>query len=260
MWRGAVPALTASGRTAYAVNLLGLGKAAKPAEEYSIELWADQVEELATSVPEPVVLVGNSLGSLVCLEVARRTSLPVALYNCAVGMNSKARPLNVREWVTWPVSWAAQPVFWLVDRLLQSRVAPLLFDAVRGQDTVKQVLQNVYKDATRVDDALVDMIVRPAADPGALDAFVAIFTGDPGPRPEGIVAQIDDDLPIAVIWGDADIVTPIDGPVATFFRRLPAARPNASFTVLADTGHVPFDERPDLALPPLLDFLDRLDA
>lgn len=44
------------------------------------------------------------------------------------------------------------------------------------------------------------MVYGPSNDPGALDAFVSIITGPPGPRPEQLVPSIPS--PILLLWGD----------------------------------------------------------
>lgn len=46
--------------------------------------------------------------------------------------------------------------------------------------SVKSALQGVYKDASRVDDALVQSICTAAEREGAFRAFVRILTGPPG--------------------------------------------------------------------------------
>lgn len=44
------------------------------------------------------------------------------------------------------------------------------------------------------------MVHGPSNDHGALDAFVSIITGPPGPRPEQLVPAIPS--PILLLWGD----------------------------------------------------------
>jgi len=51
--------------------------------------------------------------------------------------------------------------------------------------------------------------VEPSLDTGAVDVFVGVFTGDPGPRPEAMLEKID--CPVLVAWGEADPWTPLDG-------------------------------------------------
>lgn len=153
---------------------------------------------------------------------------------------------------------AGKPLFTLIDALLRSPLSTLLFDKVRTPETVRSLLEGgVYQNAARVDNELVRMLTRPAEDAGALETFVEILTGEPGPRPESLVPRISAQTPIACWWGPEDQVTPLIGVVGQFFRRLPAERASAEFTLLPGTGHCPFDDRPDLASPALIAWLDR---
>ena len=63
----------------------------------------------------------------------------------------------------------------------------------------------------------MDDLYEPSNDVGALDCFVEVYTGDPGPRPEALVPTLN--CPVCVIWGDADQWTPVDGVLANFFKR-----------------------------------------
>lgn len=79
----------------------------------------------------------------------------------------------------------------------------------------------------------MELIYQPSTDEGALDAFVSILTGPPGPRPDHLLSSaIPQQLPLMVLWGDADPFTPADGPVGRFFQALPDTRPGTSFTFL----------------------------
>ena len=274
-WRATLKDVALAGRTVYAIDLLGFGDSPKPALdgtglEYSIELWAQQLQQFVKEVvvaqdgADQAVVVGNSIGSLACVCAAARspaadsTIAGLGLFNCAIGMNSKAEPLPDD-----PPAYAfffalAKPLFVLIDVLLRSPLAGALFDKVRTPETVRSVLEKgVYMNSDRVDDELVNMITRPATDEGALQTFVEILAGDPGPRPEALVGQIDESTPIACWWGPDDQVTPLIGVVGQFFKKLPSERAAAEFTLLPETGHCPFDDRPDIASPALIDWLDR---
>ncbi len=63
------------------------------------------------------------------------------------------------------------------------------------------------------------MVHSPSNDPGALEAFVSIITGPPGPRPEQLIPSITS--PLLLLWGDRDTFTPMDGPVGRYFKSLP---------------------------------------
>ena len=100
------------------------------------------------------------------------------------------------------------------------------------------------------------MILTPAETEGALDAFVAIITGPPGPKPQTLVPGIPS--PMLVLWGDEDPFTPIDGPVGKYFQALPATNPRVTLRMLSSVGHCPHDDRPDLVHAELLPWLAQL--
>lgn len=102
------------------------------------------------------------------------------------------------------------------------------------------------------------IIREPANDEGALDAFVSIVTGPPGPNPAQLIPKIS--LPLLVLWGNQDPFTPIDGPVGKYFSVLPAQQQNISLFVLEGVGHCPHDDRPELVHARLLPWLAQLPA
>jgi pimeloyl-ACP methyl ester carboxylesterase len=79
----------------YAIDLIGFGASDKPVQQYTIELWAelinDFVAEFAAGIP--AVVVGNSIGSLSVLKAAAAAAegqlAGVVLLNSAGAMNNK---------------------------------------------------------------------------------------------------------------------------------------------------------------------------
>jgi pimeloyl-ACP methyl ester carboxylesterase len=98
---------------------------------------------------------------------------------------------------------------------------------------------------------------HPSTDEGALDVFVKVFTGDPGPRPEALMPKID--LPLLLLWGEKDPWTPANGPVAKYFMKLAGERDNLFVETLPDVGHCPHDDRPELAAGRIHHFLRTFD-
>ena len=69
-WRQNIPALAAGGYRVFALDLLGFGGSAKPAIDYTLELWEELLTDFWTElVLEPAVFVGNSIGALLSLMV-----------------------------------------------------------------------------------------------------------------------------------------------------------------------------------------------
>ncbi|PIN11417.1 putative hydrolase/acyltransferase (alpha/beta hydrolase superfamily) [Handroanthus impetiginosus] len=251
-WRRNIPTLAQS-HTVYAIDLLGFGASDKPAGfQYTMEVWAQLILDfLHEVVQKPTVLLGNSVGSLACViaaaESTRSLVRGLVLLNCAGGMNNKA---IVDDWRIKLLL----PLLWFFDFLLKQRgIASYLFNRVRQRDNLRDVLLSVYGNKESVDDDLVEIIRKPALDEGALDAFVSIVTGPPGPNPVQLIPKIT--LPLLVLWGDQDPFTPIDGPVGKYFSSLPSQLPNVKLFLLEGVGHCPHDDRPDLVHEKLLPWL-----
>ncbi|CAF2166059.1 hypothetical protein YC2023_090785 [Brassica napus] len=260
-WRRNINALSKH-HTVYAIDLLGFGASEKPPGfSYTMESWAELILNfLEEVVQKPTVLIGNSVGSLACVIAASEESQRdlvrgLVLLNCAGGMNNKA------VFDDWRIK-LLMPLLLLIDFLLKQRgIASALFNRVKDRhdsENLKNILTNVYGNKDNVDDTLVEIIAGPANSEGALDAFVSILTGPPGPNPITLIPEIT--KPVLVLWGDQDGLTPLDGPVGKYFTSLPGQLPNFNLYVLEGVGHCPQDDRPDLVHERLLPWLAQLSS
>ncbi|KAI4351916.1 hypothetical protein L6164_006217 [Bauhinia variegata] len=254
-WRRNIKIL-AKNYTVYAIDLLGFGASDKPPGfSYTMETWAQLILDfLDEVVQKPTVLVGNSVGSLACVLAASDSSQTLVrglvLLNCAGGMNNKA---IVDDWRIKLLL----PLLWLVDFLLKQRgIASAIFERVKQRENLRNILLSVYGNKDSVDEELVEIIRGPANDEGALDAFVSIVTGPPGPNPVQLMPRIS--MPVLVLWGDEDPFTPIDGPVGKYFSALPSQKTNVKLFVLQGIGHCPHDDRPESVHEKLLPWLAHL--
>ena len=253
-WRETAKALVEAGYTVHAIDLLGQGQSAKPGRaqgiEYSTHLWAQQIDGYAQENVNPrhsIVVMGNSLGSVVALSVATGDFLVesngkvakqpyvatrikgIGMYNCGVGMNSrnllKDPSLN-------PLSKAIfTALFDLLDALIFNNVPLLTYvlDKVVTKELLQNALTGLYKcakdPASRVDETLVDSFYVPAKQPGSVEALNQIYTNDAGPSPmeyHDRYAQLGTAIPMHVIWGTEDNVTPLAGPVGQLYTKLAA--------------------------------------
>ncbi|KAL4184213.1 hypothetical protein AMTRI_Chr11g102220 [Amborella trichopoda] len=251
-WRRNMGVLAES-YTVFAIDLLGFGASEKPAGfAYTMEAWAELILDFMDEViGMPTVLIGNSVGSLACVIAASESRKglvrALVLLNCAGGMNNKA---IVDDWRIKILL----PLLWLFDFLLKQRgIASALFERVKERENLRNILLSVYGNKESVDDELVEIIKGPADDDGALDAFVSIVTGPPGPNPISLMPRIS--VPVLVLWGDQDPFTPLDGPVGKYFSVLPSRLSNVSVCVVEGVGHCPHDDRPDLVHEKLLPWL-----
>ncbi|XP_058768812.1 pheophytinase, chloroplastic-like isoform X2 [Vicia villosa] len=257
-WRRNIKTLSQN-YTVYAIDLLGFGASDKPPGfSYTMETWAELILDfLDEVVKKPTVLIGNSVGSLACLIAAASDSSEslvkgIVLLNCSGGMNNKA---IVDDWRIKLLL----PLLWLIDFLLnQKGIASAIFERVKQRENLKNILSSVYSNKESVDDELVEIIREPANDEGALDAFVSIVTGPPGPTPVQLVPKVSS--PILLLWGDEDPFTPIDGPVGKYFSSLPSQQENVKLFLLEGVGHCPHDDKPELVHEKLLPWLATLSS
>ena len=285
--------LHSEGYEVHALDLLGQGRSAKPTDgsvQYSINLWANMVDDYASQNnlgENGVVLMGNSLGSLVCLSAAtgdfvdnsdKSTYLTgdnfennslvrgICLFNCAVGLNSRnvlknpsLTPLQVQVF-----GW----LFDVLNTLIFDNEALLRYalDNIVTKDLLRDALKGLYiHSPDRVDEELVDSFYYPAKEggDGAVEAIRQIYTNDAGLTPIEIhakYADILDNTPIHLIWGDEDAVTPITGDVGAFYcDRVANNRGGRGLTTIdvIKSGHIPFDDNPFDTHAKMLNWLQR---
>ncbi len=245
-WRKNIPVL-AEHYQVYALDWLGFGASAKPALDYSLELWEAQLLDfLAEFVTEPVVLIGNSIGALIALMASAHAQpgkvRGTVLLNCAGGLTHRAEELPA---LMRPVMAAFQA------GLRLPAIGEFLFDRVRSPKNIRQTLQQVYGNREAVTDELVDLLYQPSGDPGAAKVFINVITAATGTPPEELLPLVKN--PVLVFWGENDPWTPINRGQA--FNQF---HPDLTFIALAQTGHCPHDERPELVHGHMLPWLAQL--
>ncbi|WP_218081395.1 alpha/beta fold hydrolase [Anthocerotibacter panamensis] len=242
-WRKNIPVLAAHYRV-YALDWLGFGASAKPPLDYSLDLWEAQLLDfIAEFVPEPVVLMGNSIGALIALMASAHAPAGrirgTALLNCAGGLTHRPEELPL---LARPVMAAFQ------FGLRLPGVGAFLFNRVRSPRNIRNTLRQVYGNREAVTDELVDLLYQPSSDSGAARVFINVITAPAGIPPETLLPQVNH--PVLVLWGETDPWTPIQRG-ATFSQY----HPNLTFIPLPQTGHCPHDERPEVVHSHLLPWL-----
>ena len=251
-WRHNIPVLAQAGYQVHALDLLGFGDSDKPAIAYSVEVWESLLQDYWRShIQQPTVFVGNSIGGLITLMMlAHSPEMAWAgiLLNCAGGLNHRPEEL------TLPLRLIMGGFTKLVSSDL---LGPIIFNEVRRKFRIRGSLQQVYRNREAITDELVEMLYRPACDPGAQKVFASIVTAPPGPKPTELLPQIQQ--PLLVLWGENDPWTPIKG--ADIYRTLsgtPNAQPPVTFHAIPETGHCPHDERPERVNALMVDWLQGL--
>jgi pimeloyl-ACP methyl ester carboxylesterase len=247
-WRKNISEL-AQGFRVYAIDLLGFGGSAKPQPgqplPYTFETWGQQLVDFCQAVVgEPMFLIGNSIGCIAAMQAAVMAPNQVrgiAMLDCSL------RLLHDRRRATQP--WIKQVGTPILQRFLQIRwLGHTFFKQIAHPQTVRKVLLQAYGRKEAVTDELINLLMQPAADPGAPGVFLA-FTGySQGPLPEDLLPQLT--CPVLILWGDADPWEPI-----ALGRELANFPCVEQFIALEGVGHCPQDEAPEVVNPILLNWL-----
>jgi pimeloyl-ACP methyl ester carboxylesterase len=261
-WRHTVPALKDQHRVV-ALDLVGFGNSAKPASRlktelnregwlYGIDSWADQVVELILQhVSGPVQLVGNSIGGVVALAAAQklehleRPATQVVLIDCAQ-RNLDDKRLSEQP----PLRRWGRP---LLKSLVRQRwFTRLVFRSVVNRGVIRKVLLQAYPSGRNVDEQLIDILITPAQQAGAEEAFhgfINLFDDRLAPEILGTLST-----PVAMIWGEQDPWEPIAE--AERWQRFSSVK---SLHRLPNAGHCPHDEDPTAVNDRLMQLLEAAD-
>lgn len=234
-WRHNIPVL-ARHHSVYAIDLLGFGDSDKPDTSYSLNLWVEQVYEFwRTFIKVPVVLVGNSLGSLTCLSVAA------------------AHPEMVRgvAMISLPDTSSHQDAVPLVLRSLLARVqsmllSPLvlrpLFHLLSQPWVVRCWAQFAYAYKEAVTDELLEILIKPSRAQGSATAFCSILRAMLSPQfsPNLKVIFSKLNIPALLMWGKQDRMIP-----SSLAYRYLEYNPLLRLVELENAGHCAHDECPE---------------
>jgi pimeloyl-ACP methyl ester carboxylesterase len=234
-WRYNLPVISQH-HTVYALDLLGFGASRKADTEYSAALWTEQVHDFwQTFIGVPVILVGNSIGSLVCLNAT-------AVYPEMVqGLVMLSLPdVSVREDLLPPL---VRPIVTAIENLFASPfLIKNLLKIVRRPNIIRKWAGIAYLDQEAITDELVEILSSPAYDDGAEQTLLRLFRSV---RKAGFADSVRDllppiTIPILLIWGLQDRMIP-----ASQARAIAELNPNIKLIELENAGHCPHDEYPE---------------
>lgn len=249
-WRHNVGALQDK-HNVYALDLIGFGNSSKPRSRlkdepledhgawcYCIESWGSQVHDFIRDCTQgDVQLVGNSIGGVVALEAARllessgRPARQVVLIDCAQRALDDKRlteqpPLRR---LGRPMLKAAVRQRWLTSALYNSLVKP---------GVIRRVLSQAYPSGSNIDDQLVQLLLEPARQPGAPEAFRGFINLFNDRLATELLAELH--TPVAMLWGERDPWEPVT--IAETWKAFSCVH---SFEAMPGLGHCPHDEAPE---------------
>ncbi|ELR98913.1 alpha/beta fold hydrolase [Gloeocapsa sp. PCC 73106] len=241
-WRKNLPVLGQVSRC-YALDLIGFGNSAKPTPgkeiEYTFETWGQQVGEFCEQVVgTPAFFVGNSIGSIVAMQSAIAypdLALGVAGINCSLRLLHERKRLEI-PWYRSQGAAIAQLI------LGNATIGNLFFRQIARPQTIKKILLQAYQRQEAVSDELIEIILKPAQDPGASDVFRAFTRYSQGPLPEDLLPNLPCEA--ILLWGTKDPWEPLE--LGRELAKFPTVK---QFIELEGLGHCPQDEAPEIVNP-----------
>ncbi|GBL10945.1 alpha/beta fold hydrolase [Microcystis aeruginosa] len=245
-WRHNIPILSQNHQV-YAVDLLGFGGSRKVQVRYTVNLWVEQIHDFwQTFINRPVVLVGNSIGSLVSMALGGKYPEMVAgLVMLSLPDVSRRREM-IADWllnIVTPIEnfftspWLLKPIFYYL----------------RRPQVLKKWTGIAYEDKKAVSDELVQIIAAPTLDEGAAEAFISLAEAVNHPEycPPAKLILPRLEIPILLCWGKQDRMVPVQ--LAPGFVSL---NPRIKYVEFDRAGHCLQDECPDRFNPILLEWLE----
>jgi pimeloyl-ACP methyl ester carboxylesterase len=220
----------------------GTGESDRPPGEYSMELWADDLQKLLVALEiERAHIVGSSLGGCVAFELLRQHPAVARSLILVAAFSELDRALetNFRMRIA------------IIERLGMG-------DVIRDHVMLWTLSREFIATArgARAADALVTGLAR--NDPKlyveflrAILRFGRVLPGQEGqPKMTELLAAIT--APTLVVVGAGDILTPV-----SFSRRIVERMPNAELAVIERCGHITFIEQPEENTRLIADFVHR---
>ncbi|KFM25418.1 hypothetical protein F751_5959 [Auxenochlorella protothecoides] len=245
----------AGDRQVYAIDLLGYGYSDKPnprlagppSSLYNFDTWSDQLLDFTRAViGRSAVLSCNSVGGLAGLQAAVKDP---AIVRAVQVINISLRALHLSKQAAWK-----RPAVSTLQRALRTTGAgPWLFKRLATRDGVRRVLQTCYGDPKTVTDELVDYILKPGLEPGAVEVFLDFISYSSGPLPEDLLQACK--VPVSILWGEADPWEPVK--LGRTLALYPSVEEWASLPGKQGVGHCPQDEAPDQVNPFVTEFMRR---
>jgi pimeloyl-ACP methyl ester carboxylesterase len=225
--------------TVYALDLLGFGASEKAIAPYNASLWIEQVHDFwQTFVREPVILIGNSIGSLVCLAAA--AAYPEMVKGVVMLNLPDSSVLDAPTWVRAAMT-AVRPIVAVAKSIF---TFPLIFNpffrVLRSSALIRAWARQAYANSEGVTEELLDILSAPAFDHGASKALRSMVNSPKVTQYTAREILPTLGIPLLLFWGREDKFVPPN--LATYCVKL---NPKLELIEIDNAGHCPHDERPE---------------
>ena len=251
-WRNNLEYFAKRNCASYSLDLLGFGDSDQPGiKQIGIlnnEIWCNQVKDFIAQVIRPknarkVILIGNSLGSLVALTCA------VSLEDQIATVIASPLPDQIRENKNRPIN---KPLFKkLKDRLIKIFFLffplEIILFLITKLGVIKLGLNSAYFKKENIDRELIDLVTKPVLRRTSARSLRAMCIGmssrDERFQASYLLRQLSasQKVPFLLIWGEKDNFIPlfVGKKIANFHRWV-------KLKIVSNSGHCIHDEDPSV--------------
>ncbi len=227
-WRDQVDTLSAAGYHVWAIDFTGFGKSCKNAENYSLELYENQVKNFMQQHRIPSAhIVGHSMGGFIALTFTQKYP-------------SCVRSLFLLAPAAYPLK---------LPTILAKCPAPLL-SLLITETTLRLALKRIFYNNACITNERVAAYWAPFETPGGKEAAIKVlglWDCLKGRSYKNIQA------PTFLMWGDKDRIVPLEQ-CALLKKEITCAEA----MIIPLCGHAPQEECPTAVNKALLSFLKKV--
>ena len=242
LWRHTTSVLAAAGFHVIALDLPPFGFSDRPGN-YTRQDHAARINDVLDQLKaSPAIVVGHSFGAGAATELVMRYP-------------ERARALVLVDAALGLTSTPSDPPFLIEPKWIREILVSL---TITNPVATKTLLEFLIEKKERATPEYLAILQRPTTlrdTTSDIADWLYYFAGsDRGAASSDRKAYADLKLPVAILWGDKDSVTPMDQ--ALDLRTL--LPPQTTLTLLPGLGHIPQIEDPDLFNDALLKSLRKL--
>jgi pimeloyl-ACP methyl ester carboxylesterase len=208
----------------------GTGESDRPPGEYSMELWADDLQRLlATLGIARAHVVGSSLGGCVAFELLRRAPALAQSLILVAAFSELDRALEINFRMRIAVIERLGMGDVIRDHVLLWTLSREFIATERGARAADALVASLARNDPKLYVEFLKAILR----------FGRVLPGQEGqPKVTASLGSIT--APTLVVVGDRDILTPV-----AFSQRIVERMPHAELAVIERCGHITFIEQPE---------------
>lgn len=223
-----IPDMLSSDFHIVSLDLPGFGVSDKPLMEYTPEKFAEILIDFINKIginDGKTSIVGHSLGGYIAVKIAIKNKhlIEKLVLIDSSGMLEAPTPL--------------------LEKYFEAAMNP-------SENLVKKVFKEMAVDPTKISSKVVKIFISRINLPNSKHAFKSTFENSTSTKIELSKLKLIDDIPTLILWGEKDSAIPLD-----HSQKFKDVLKNSQISIISNTGHSPFVEKPDLVYKMLRQFL-----